>query len=199
MQKAIALLVCVLLFSSVAHARPTPIEVVEHFQDELLAVMKQAESLGYQGRYERLASAVRDSHDLEAIAQIAVGPYWDELDEDQKTRLVDTFSRLSIATYAHRFDGYSGETFNTESGDSLSREVVTVHSILMRPANEDIRFDYMLHQGAEGFEIVNIVVDGVSDLALKRAEYTQVLADQGFDALLTKLKDRISSYAEPAR
>jgi phospholipid transport system substrate-binding protein len=199
MQKAIALLVCVLMFSSMAQARPTPIEVVERFQDELLAVMKQAESLGYQGRYERLAPAVRDSHDLKAIAQIAVGPYWDELDEDQEMRLVDTFSRLSIATYAHRFDGYSGETFNIESGDSLSRDVVTVHSILIRPANEDIRFDYMLHQGAEGFEIVNIVVDGVSDLALKRAEYTQVLADQGFDALLAKLKDRISSYAEPAR
>lgn len=175
-----------------------PAAVVARFQSELLSVMKEAEALGYQGRFEHLAPAVRESHDLAAIAQIAVGRYWDDLSEEQRTELVDTFSRLSIATYADRFDGYSGETFETKSSNELSPDVASVHTIFRRPGKQEIRFDYILYKSDDRFRIVNIVVDGVSDLALKRAEYAGILDDDGFDALISQLQEKIAAHSEPA-
>jgi phospholipid transport system substrate-binding protein len=170
--------------------------VVERFQNELLSVMKQADQLGYQGRYKRLAPAVRASHDLTAIVQISVGSYWDKLNDKEQAKLVETFAKLSISTYARRFDGYSGQTFETRSSSELSPHVASVSSIFRQPDGEEHRFDYVLRQNDGGFQIVNIVVDGVSDLALKRSEYAGTLRNKGFDALISRLKEKIAENTE---
>jgi len=44
-----------------------------------------------------------------------------------------------------------------------------------------------LHRDGEQWRIVNIVVDGVSDLALKRAEYGRLMDAGGFQAVLDEL------------
>lgn len=174
----------------------SPAAVVERFQSELVSVMKAAERLGYRGRYARLAPAVRRSHDLATIARISVGPYWDGLDDAQRARLIETFGELSIATYAHRFDGYSGERFQTQSSEDLSAEVAGVRSLFTQAGGGEIRFDYVLHKDDRGWRIVNIVVDGVSDLALKRAEYAEILSRDGFGALIAALEEKIAVNAQ---
>ena len=45
-----------------------------------------------------------------------------------------------------------------------------------------------LRQGDKGWRIINIVADGVSDLALKRAEYQRVLAHGTLDSLIKELE-----------
>ena len=41
-----------------------------------------------------------------------------------------------------------------------------------------------------GWRIINIVADGVSDLALKRAEYQRVFASGGIDGLVAELEQQ---------
>ncbi len=192
---AISILSLMLLTAGLAQDA-APVAVVEKFQNELLSAMKAAERLRFRGRYKRLAPAVRESHDLPAITQIALGPYWNELSDTQAAKLVDAFTKLSIATYADRFDGYSGETFGTQSSEKLSPDVAAVHSVLTQSDGEEIRFDYLLRRDEDRWRIVNIVVDGVSDLALKRAEYSEILANEGFDALLARIKEKITESSE---
>jgi phospholipid transport system substrate-binding protein len=58
-----------------------------------------------------------------------------------------------------------------------------------------VRFDYLLHRSEGRWTILNIVADGVSDLATKRAEYRSVLKARGLDGLIRKLRDQIARYA----
>lgn len=173
-----------------------PIAVVEHFQDILIEVMKNARQWGYEGRYERLAPVVRQTHDLPTIARVAVGRYWRQFTEEQKKLLVDTFSELSITTYAFRFDSYSDQTFKTRSGERLNNDQAVVQTLFVESDGNTRRFDYMLRRADENWRIVNIIVDGVSDLALKRAEYTSILRREGFDSLMTKLEEKIAQYSQ---
>lgn len=172
-----------------------PAEVVERFQQSLVEVMKKADVLGYEGRYEWLAPAVRQSHALPEIARLAVGRYWDRLGEEQKSSLVEAFSELSIATYAYRFDGYNGERFETLSVERLDSDQALVRSRLIKSGGDTIGFDYLLRGRGDDWRIVNIIVDGVSDLALKRAEYTSIIRRQGFETLIAKLKEKIAQYS----
>jgi phospholipid transport system substrate-binding protein len=171
-------------------------EVVERLQNTLISVMKNADKLGYQGRYKQLAPVIKETHDLANIARIAVGRYWQQLDDQQKNQLIDTFSTLSIATYANRFDNYSGETFQTLSEEKPESNLAIVHVLFIEPEGEKLRFDYMLHLTREGWRIINITVEGVSDLALKRAQFTSTLRREGFNNLIAKLKDMIKENAE---
>lgn len=192
----LALLLALLLPARVS--ANTPVEVVEHLQDELLAVMQDADRLGYSGRYQRLDPVIRDSLDLPFIVRLAVGRYWNDLSAAQQAQLVDTFTRLSVSTYAAQFDGYGGETFSVESRQQLADGDVVVRAVLRDPDGDRTLFDYQLHQSGGDWRIVNIIVDGISDLALKRAQYTATLRRQGFDALLARLAEKAASNAGPA-
>ena len=171
--------------------------VVERFQAALIGVMKEADRLGYDGRYRRLDPAVRESHDLARISEIAAGKHWRTLDSGQRTRLVDTFSRWTVATYALRFDSHAGQTFRVESAEADSRGDVLVRSVMLRPKDPPIRFDYVLRRRDGSWRIVNIIVDGVSDLAIRRAEFASVLSREGFDALIAELEAKIADYRRP--
>lgn len=196
------LLACALALSLVSPLAAQPAtaasatEVVERFQSTLISVMSNARKLGYNGRYKRLKPAVEESHDLPGIARIAAGRYWDQLKSEQKNLFVETFSELSIATYASRFDGYSGETFKVISERKLDSGDVLVQSVLSQSNGEKIRFDYILRQKDGRWAFINIIVDGVSDLAIKRAEYAGILRTEGADALIEKLSARITQYAK---
>ncbi|MGH8605553.1 MAG: ABC transporter substrate-binding protein, partial [Gammaproteobacteria bacterium] len=59
---------------------------------------------------------------------------------------------------------------------------------------EAVRLDYVLQTKSDEWLIVNVIADGVSDLSLKRADYTSVLKSKGFDDLITVLNDKIAKY-----
>ena len=171
-------------------------QVVEAFQNELIDVMKQGKSLGFQGRYDKLDVAVKKSHDLPKIARIVVGKQWEELTPDQQAKLDEVFSKLSVSAYAHNFKDYSGESFVFVSEEETGRGGVVIHANLQIPGEKDVKFDYMMKKKDDGWQIINIIADGVSDLALKRSDYTSVLSREGFDALIAKINDKIESYAK---
>lgn len=172
--------------------------VVERFQSTLISVMKDAQKLGYEGRYKRLAPAVEESHNLPGIAQFAAGRYWEKLSEQQKKAYVDAFAKMSIATYAYRFDDYSGESFKTVSEEATGKGDALVHTLFSTANGEKLHFDYVLRLKDGVWRIINIIVDGVSDLAIKRSEYGNILRDEGADVLIAKLQGQIAQYSKPA-
>jgi phospholipid transport system substrate-binding protein len=171
-------------------------QVVEKFQTDLIAVMKDGKSLGYAGRYDKLKDPVSNSHDLPKIARIVIGKEGENLSEEQQQKMVDVFSRLSIASYAHNFKDYSGESFVFDSEEETTRGGVVVHSHLVIPDDKPVKFDYMLKEKGNSWRIINIIANGVSDLALKRSEYTTILQRDGFDALITKINEKIDNYSK---
>jgi phospholipid transport system substrate-binding protein len=91
-----------------------PAARVKSFYATLLDTMKDAKRLGVEGRYKKLAPAVHAAFDLPAMTRIAVGPSWTTLTPEQQGALTAAFTRMTVATYASRFDGYDGERFEVE-------------------------------------------------------------------------------------
>lgn len=54
----------------------------------------------------------------------------------------------------------------------------------------------MLKEKGNSWRIINIIANGVSDLALKRSEYTTILQREGFDSLVAKINERIDAYSK---
>jgi len=199
MKLAVVFIFC--LFATVnafaeAESGATAKQVVDKFQTELIAVMKNGKQLGYAGRYDKLYGPISDSHDLTKIARIVVGKEWEKLSEAQQQKLTDVFARLSVASYAHNFKDYSGESFVFDSEEETTRGGVVVHSHLIIPDDKPVKFDYMLKEKGNSWRIINIIANGVSDLALKRSEYTTILQREGFDALIVKINEKIDNYSK---
>lgn len=179
-------------------AGPHPaVAVVDQLHARLLAVMKEGEKLGYKGRYDRLAPVITAGFDLPFIAKTVMGRYWDTLNSEQKSRFMEAFGKLSVATYAANFDSYSGERFKFVSEKELGGGQVEIRSRLVKSDGGEVSLDYLLHRVGDEWRILNVIAEGVSDLALKRADYTGYLKKHGFDALLGRLNDKIAQYGSP--
>lgn len=168
---------------------------VDHLNQELIGLMRSGKDLGYEGRFKKIDPTVRQSFMFEAVAQIALGTHWKKLEEAQKLAFMDKYRELSSATYASQFKEYDGETFEYESGQEVKPGRVLLRYVLAT-AKEKHSFEYQVSQFNSEWRIVNIVVDGISDLALRKAQYTSVIDREGFDALIAKLVEKISDTAK---
>jgi len=103
--------------------------------------------------------------------------------------------RFMTANYASNFDSFSDQRF--EKAQTLRQEgrVAVVRSAFVSGSGKRRLFDYQLRKTSEGWRIVNVAVDGVSDLSLKRAEFADVIGKKGFEGLLQELETRIEELA----
>ena len=186
---------------------PTPVPadpaqaaaVVDRLHAALLDAMRRAGELGYAGRREALAPVLAASFDFPFMSRLALGSEWRRLDEMQRQRWVSTFQDLSLATYAARFDGFSGESFATDATEGAARDTVLVKTRLVRADDEPVHLNYRLRQNGGNWRIIDIYLnETVSEVALRRSEFTEVLERSGFEALVAELETKIGSYANGA-
>jgi len=170
-------------------------EVVEKLHTTLLSAMKEGDKTSYQGRFDQLAPLIKSSFDMPFISRTVLGKYWGTFNNDQRSRFVEAFTHMSIATYAANFDSYSGERFKTISEKEVNGGRILVQSQLVKSDGGQVQLDYLLHRTGTQWRIINIIAEGVSDLALKRADYSAFLKNKGFEALLKKLNEKSNQYS----
>ena len=173
-----------------------PEHVIATLQETLIQAMQQGQKIGYSGRLALLTPVITQSHDMGTIIRTVLGTHWSNLDPEQQRAITKTFQKHSIATYADRFDQYDGERFEILEHRQLPRERILVRSQLIQADNNRINFDYVLHQVDSSWRIINIVVDGVSDLALKRAEYNAILLKDNIAALIDMLEQKTAQIKQ---
>jgi len=169
---------------------------VAKFNNALLESMKKAGQLGYQGRYKILEPVIKDVFALSFMGKKSMGRSWKTLTPAQRDLFIKTYTAWTIATYAGRFDGYSGEKFEIAKNSSSESETVTVKSSILKPSGESIvDFKYVMHKISGKWQIVDIRIVEVSQLALTRAQFVSVMKKDGFDSLISMLKEKTVAFA----
>jgi phospholipid transport system substrate-binding protein len=182
--------------SCAAAEQSAPSEVIKGFNAALLESMKKAGELGYSGRYKLLEPVIKESFAVPFMASASVGSYWKTLGEKDRKIFLDSYIEWTIATYAGRFNDYSGERFEVTSESRPLRGTVTVVSKLIQSNDEQIDFHYNLRKIDALWRIVDIQISGVSQLALTRSQFVSVIKNKGFDALISVLKEKTSYFSQ---
>ena len=171
----------------------SPEQVVKRLHESLTEAMREGSRLGFKGRLELLTPSVTRTHELDFIARTTLGNLWSKLSPDQQITFTDTFRQLSIGSYADWFKSHEGEAFEFVDQQAMPREQVLVRTRIVKEKVEIARLDYVLRETKDGWRIINIMANGVSDLALKRVEYRSILERDGFPALIDMLKKKIAA------
>ncbi|WP_431266707.1 ABC transporter substrate-binding protein [Dankookia sp. P2] len=180
-----------------ARAQATPAAVIEGFNATLLDIMKNAQRLGVRGREGRLRPVMAQAFNLEAMTRISIGPAWTQIPPAEQQALIRAFSDWSIATFAHRFDGYSGESFQTTGENTLQSGDRLVRTQLLRPREEPVALNYLLRDFGGAWRVVDVYLSGtVSELASRRAEFTTLLREGGAARLEAELRRRTATLLQ---
>jgi phospholipid transport system substrate-binding protein len=172
---------------------------IDAFDATLLDVMKNAEKLGYKGRYDKLAPVITQTYDLPLMARISVGPQWAGLNPEDQAKITEAFKALSIATFASRFDGYGGETFKITGESPTTGGDNVVDTKLMRPNDDPVDLNYRLRKTGDDWKVIDVFLSGtISQLANYRSEFSSTLRDKGAAGLVQLINDKVAALAPKA-
>jgi phospholipid transport system substrate-binding protein len=194
------LLGCLLLALALPAAAPaSSLEDARKPVDGLYAVLleclKNADALGLEGRREKIAPAVKSGYDVPFMAEKILGRHWSGLSEADRARWTETFGNLTIATYAERMTGFTGQTFEVLKVEPAQRDTAVVYSQVVTPNEPPIAINYRMRQDGQGaWRIIDVYLNGtVSELALRRSEYAAVLQRDGFEKLVASIDEKIKA------
>ena len=188
----IALLLAVgILAESTAAFAVDPQNNVRGFYNTLLTTMKEGRTLGHSGRYGRLAPVVDRVFDVPSMTRLAIGPSWETLSPAQQQQLTEAFRHYIAATYADRFDSYSGEQLQVTGEQSYNADVI-VQTKIVKSNGEATTLNYLMRQSQGSWQISDVFLDGtISQLAIQRSEFHSILRREGVDGLVMALNRKV--------
>jgi phospholipid transport system substrate-binding protein len=172
-----------------------PEDSVNAFHDILISTMKDGRTLGERGRYAKIEPVIRQLFDLPLMSRLAIGASWAALSAAQQQLAIAAFGAYIAATYADRFDSYSGQRLEV-FGQQPSSSGVIVKTRIVKSNGEPVSVDYAMRQSAGVWLISDIYLDGtISQLATQRSEFGAILRRDGFDGLIAALQRKAKLLA----
>ncbi len=168
-------------------------EVIDAFHAALIHVMQKEDEMDYEARRQHLEPFVTGDFDSTFMTRVASGSHWKGFSDDQKTALANAFGRLTLANYAARFHGYSGQHFETLSEKEVRGGRLFVRTRLVKADGDEVRIDYLMRPREAGWLIIDVYVDGkFSELAMRRSEFSPIVRDKGYEGLLAVIKTKVA-------
>ena len=168
-----------------------PSAVVDRFHEVLLSVMKTAGSTSVNARYKKLKPEIEKAFNLPFMIRITVGSRWNKATEQEKKELIEAFKRMSVGTYASRFNGYSGQTFKTLKVRTGPKGTRLVDTRIENPNDDSVTITYVMGKFGDKWKIIDVLLDrGISEMAVRVSEYRSILRSRGVGALARALSKK---------
>jgi len=178
----------------------TPDMVAQKFQQNLLAVMKEAKQLSIRQRYERLGPSVAQAFHLPLMTRISTGAFWKTATKEQKKQLIAAFRRMSVSTLATLFKSYNGETFKSLGEKPGPRQLRLVKTEMTRPKKNSVPITYIAKKFRNQWYLIDVIVDnGISELKVRRSEYRGILKSAGIQGLIKALNKKADELTKSSK
>ena len=181
-----------------AAAQPAPAVVapIQALDQGLLTTMRAAQSTPFPQRFANLTPIVEQAFNFPVILRTVVGLRWSEIPAAQQAELLQAFERFTVATYVSSFNSYDGQQFNLlPQTRSVGAEQVVATQIVPRDGSPT-RLDYVMRQGPQGWQAVDVLLDGtISRVAVQRSDFRSLLASGNASRLIDSLRQKVSSLS----
>jgi len=172
---------------------------VRGFYDALLDVMRNGPTLGPKGRYDTLGPVIDRTFDVPYMTRVAVGASWESLPKEQQAALTQAFAHYIAATYAERFDHFSGQKFEL-LGELPRASGAVVDSRIVRADGTPVSIRYLMRQDGGDWRVADVYLSGtISELATRHSEFSSILERQGADGLIATLNRKTDAIVATPR
>jgi phospholipid transport system substrate-binding protein len=160
---------------------------VTQFHEGLIRMMKLD---SYAARSQLLSGIISSNFDIKTVARIAMGRQWRKLSPEDQETIIKLMTEVILSSYAGRFPIYNNQHF-----EILDQVPIKPGRAILRckliTGNEVVDLDYQLTEVEDSWKIFDVVANGVSDLALKRATYSATFKLEGFGGVVEEIKQTI--------
>jgi phospholipid transport system substrate-binding protein len=161
-------------------------------RDQQIKTILQGDTTFTTQQRDELKTLINGVVDFRAMGQQALGPFWADLSEAQRSEFVDVFRDIVRSQSLADLEVYNSEvTYNTIDVEGDSAFVRTTTNYRGTSAN----VDYVLERQDGTWLAEDIIVDGVSTAESYARSFQSVVRKRGFDALMDSLRKKREQIA----
>ncbi len=129
-----------------------------------------------------------------------MGTYLKQTSKDQRKRFVEAFKGYLISTYAQAFTEYTDQKVSFARAADFSKEkMVNVDVQIVDVGRPPIKLQFRVRRLKDGsWKAFDLVAEGVSLLASKSAEISNLIRQKGIETVITELEERTKTSIQRA-
>jgi phospholipid transport system substrate-binding protein len=138
------------------------------------------------------AIAVRD-FDVPRTARFVLGRYWKDTPEQQREEFRRTFEHYMVHIYAGQFNRYHDVVFDVISAQPVDPNRTSVRTVITRrDMRPPVHVDWQVVRSADTYKIIDVSVEGVSQILTLRHEFLEVMDHNGgsVSGLIASLREK---------
>jgi phospholipid transport system substrate-binding protein len=201
MKKLVTLLILLLavpVFAQQAKTGPGT-TAVKSANEKIAALLKQKAAPGSKEEKDlaaKVTSSVRDFLDIDELGKRAMTNQWSKLASAQLTEFLSTLRSLIEDNYVRGLRAnidYSVD-YNGETTDKDGNIIVTTQINTKRHGRPyKIEVDYVLKKEGDKLKAWDVKTDGVGLVENYKEQFDKIIAKEGFDGLIARMKKKQSS------
>jgi phospholipid transport system substrate-binding protein len=175
--------------------------------DQSIVVFKDRQ-LSAPDREQKLRSIAESHFDFQEMAKSAIGYHWKTLTPAQQAEFVPLFTTFIEDAYLSRIESYSVEKINQQIQSSMIQFIKQTSTgpdyaevfstVVLQDRKDPIAVNYeMRHDGSE-WKIYDITIDAISVIANYRNQFNRVLNSDGYDKLVSIIRQKIQGLQQQA-
>lgn len=147
-------------------------------------------TLSQEQKSNEFRKLLQDSFDLETIGRFALGRYWQTATPEERKEYQKLFRNMIVEVYSARFKEYKGQHVETRSVRLDGDKDTLVTSFIVQEDGSEIQVDWRVRYKSGHYQIVDVIVEGVSMSVTQRSDFSSVIQRGGgsIQALLTHLR-----------
>lgn len=181
----VAIAMALLAMPLMAQANNAPSAVIAALNEQALPLVNAQDNASAE-----LGRVLETHADVDSVLRRALGRRWTSLSDTQAHELKAQTLTLVSKAYASAMQGVSVDdiTYNAKQATDTSARVGTT----IAKGSNSIAVDYRLKPRDGGWKVVDVIISGISIVAVYSADFEAVLAHKGVDGLIAALRERNS-------
>lgn len=197
----VALLALITFAAGVAQAAPPrPTRFLKAQVSEVRKLLKVPAKPGTPEAVEidrKLRGFIDPVMEFDRLSERALGKHWAGLKPEQRQAFIKTFRDLVYRSYLKKVRS-ADENYTVEYEDEDVRGNEAVVGAVAKTKKAEIELVFHLEARDDArWVAADIVIDEVSLVGNYREQFNKIIADEGFDALLKKMRDKLEELGGP--
>ena len=190
----IALLLSGLLFASHSLvAQDKPEEKLKATVEAVIDVMYGSDdSTPVEELRDQVLAVLEQSFSFDVLVRRTLGRNWNRLNEAQQKEIISLATELMIHTYTREFQKGERPTVTFSKPVELSANRIEITSVLTLPDNT-INLAYRLARLESGWQVYDLLVEGVSIVSNYRKQFDAHFLKEGGDELIDQLEAKLEA------
>lgn len=166
--------------------------------DRILKKKTSPGSAAEQEAKAELTKLVNGFIDYRELAQRSLAQHWDGLTPPKREEFVGTLRDLIEKNYVKRLrtNLEYAVSYRNEAVNGVEAMVSTVVKVHTAGKSTETEIDYAMKKNGDRWMVYDVITDEVSMVKNYRSQFNKIISNEGYDALLRKMRKMIAQIDE---